>query len=57
MDDLGKVLADTILSWLREIEEDTNLDVLIDFAEDDISLEAKLIKEKINSIKSVLETI
>lgn len=57
MDDLGKLLAKVVLDRIREIEEESNLDYLIDNAEEEISQEAQLIKEKVNSIKEVLGRI
>ena len=57
VDDLGKLLAKVVLDRIREIEEESNLDYLIDNAEEEISQEAQLIKEKVNSIKEVLGRI
>lgn len=57
MDDLGKLLARAVLDRIKEIEEESNLDYLIDSTEVEISNEAKLIKDKMNSIKKALESI
>lgn len=57
MDDLGKLLAKVVLDRIKEIEEDSNLDYLIEHAESDIREEAKLIKEKMNNIKNTLENL
>lgn len=57
MDDLAKILAQTVLQRINEIEEESNLDYLINYTESEISQEAKLIKDKMNSIRSVLESI
>ncbi|NLJ72531.1 MAG: hypothetical protein GX333_05935 [Syntrophomonadaceae bacterium] len=57
MDDLGKILAQSILANINEIEETTNLDYLIKNAEPDIKEEASKIKDNINSIKQILESI
>lgn len=57
MDDLGKILAQSILANINEIEETTNLDYLIKNAEPDIKEEASKIKDNIKSIKQILENI
>lgn len=57
MDDLGKLLASVVLERIKEIEEESNLDYLIENAETEISQEAKLIKERFNSIKTALRNI
>lgn len=57
MDDLGKLLARVVLDRIKEIEEESNLDYLIANAEADISEEAKIIKEKMNDIKTALENL
>ncbi len=57
MDDLGKILAQSVLARIQEIEDVSNLDYIIESAEPEIREEAVLIKEKMASLKAVLESI
>lgn len=57
MDDFAKILAQSILASIKEIEDTTNLDYLIDYADSEIREEAILIKDNINSIKAILDAI
>ncbi|HZJ84388.1 MAG TPA: hypothetical protein VFD02_02425 [Syntrophomonadaceae bacterium] len=57
MDDLGKILAQSVLARIKEIEDESNLDFIINTSENDIREEALLIKEHMASLKAVLESI
>lgn len=57
MDDLGRILAQTVLHRIEEIEVDSNIDKLIVDNIDSVSQEARLIKEKLNNIKAILKGI
>lgn len=57
MDDLGKILAQSVLARIKEIEDESNLDFIINTSENDIREEALLIKEQMASLRAVLESI